>query len=147
MGDPMFIVQDESFGGLASESHFAPNGSVSTHKDPIVQINILTPTDIGPDGTISPTRQATRNYGPYTEQYTALNKGVSSFSGRYRVLTIENKFDGNTFTQNLQLAKISDEDVAHVVNTNADATNKILYSSYYQEEKKATPYYSDGGAY
>ncbi len=147
MGDPMFIVQDESFGGLASESHFAPNGSVSTHKDPIVQINILTPTDIGPDGTISPTSQATRNYGPYTEQYTALNKGVSSFSGRYRVLTIENKFDGNTFTQNLQLAKISDEDVAHVVNTNADATNKILYSSYYQEEKKATPYYSDGGAY
>ena len=150
MGDPMFIVQDESFGGLASESHFAPNGSVSTHKDPIVQINILTPTDIGPDGTISPTSPATRNVGPagrYTEQYTALNKGVSSFSGRYRVLTIENKFEGNTFTQVLQLAKITDEDVSHVVNTNADATNKILYSSYYQEEKKATPYYSDGGDY
>ena len=150
MGDPMFIVQDESFGGLASESHFAPNGSVSTHKDPIVQINILTPTDIGPDGTISPTSPATRKVGPggaYTEQYTGLNKGVSSFSGRYRVLTIENKFDGNTFTQVLQLAKITDEDVSHVVNTNADATNKILYSSYYQEEKKATPYYSDGGAY
>ena len=47
----------------------------------------------------------------------------------------------------IYLAKITDEDVSHVVNTNPDATNKILYSSYYQEEKKATPYYSDGGDY
>ena len=140
MGDPQFIIQEEAFGRDAHASHFAPNGSVSTHRDPIIQINIYTPSDIASDGTITPTSKATgtRAVGPagqYTEtyQYDVVNDGVSVFSGRYRVLTIETSFNGNEFTQRLNLVKIGDEDKDNVLGPNPTATNNILYTSYSDE--------------
>ena len=60
MGDPQFIIQEEAFGRDAHASHFAPNGSVSTHRDPIIQINIYTPSDIDEKGTIDPTEEDPR---------------------------------------------------------------------------------------
>ena len=140
MGDPQFIIQEEAFGRDAHASHFAPNGSVSTHRDPIIQINIYTPSDIQGDGTITPTskKTGTRAVGPggqYTEtyQYDDVNDGVSVFSGRYRVLTIETSFNGNEFTQRLNLVKIGDEDKDNVLGPNPTATNNILYTSYSDE--------------
>ena len=136
MGDPQFIIQDEAFGSDAHSDHFSPNGSVSTHRDPIIQINIFTPSDIASDGTISPTSKATRAVGPggaFREDYTVVNKGVSVFSGRYRVLTIQSTFDGNTFTQTLNLVKITDEDKDHVITSSQEASNTVLYSTFTDE--------------
>jgi len=136
MGDPQFIIQDEAFGADAHGDHFSPNGSVSTHRDPIIQINIFTPSDIASDGTISPTSKATRSVGPagrYQEDYTVVNKGVSVFSGRYRVLTIQSTFDGNQFTQTLNLVKITDEDKDHVITSSQEASNIVLYSTFTDE--------------
>ena len=136
MGDPQFVIQDEAFGSDAHSDHFSPNGSVSTHRDPIIQINIFTPSDIASDGTITPTSKATRSVGPagrYTEDYTVVNKGVSVFSGRYRVLFITSSFDGNVFTQKLSLVKITDEDKDHVITSSQEASNTVLYSTFTDE--------------
>ena len=125
IGDPQFIIQEEAFGRDAHASHFAPNGSVSTHRDPIIQVNIYTPSDIDEKGTIDPYSKGTE--GPIA------NNGVSVFSGRYRVLTIETSFNGNEFTQRLNLVKIGDEDKDNVLGPNPTATNNILYTSYSDE--------------
>ena len=127
MGDPQFIIQEEAFGRDAHASHFAPNGSVSTHRDPIIQVNIFTPSDIDEKGTIDP-------YSGYTAEGKPItNAGVSVFSGRYRVLTIETSFNGNEFTQRLNSVKIGDEDKDNVLGPNPTATNNILYTSYSDE--------------
>ena len=65
MGDPQFIIQEEAFGRDALLVALF-NGSVSTHRDPIIQINIYTPSDIQGDGTITPTskKTGTRAVGP-----------------------------------------------------------------------------------
>lgn len=116
MGDPAFIVQDENFGNKAHSSHFTPTGSVSTHKDPIVEVFFKTPNDLPQPGVTDTSGNTT-----------------SVFSGRYRVLTITSSISSNEFTQELMMMKIKDEDKDNVITQNPTATNKVIYTTYTDE--------------
>ena len=103
MGDPAFIVQDEGFGLQAHTSHYSQNGSVNTHKDPIILLNFYTPPDIegNPNSPNAGTIRWTDNDG---------GNSTSVFSGYYKVLTITTEITGNEFTQTLLLARIADQE-------------------------------------
>jgi len=101
MGDPTLITQDEGFGGRAHAGHFSYNGSINTHKDPIVLINFLTPPDI--EGNPQSPHAGTITYN---DPVGSSGNTTSVFSGFYKILTIQTNISGNEFTQNLTMARI-----------------------------------------
>ena len=100
MGDPAFITQDEGFGLSAHTSHFSQNGSVNTHKDPIILINFLTPPDIS---------EKTGLMKWQDDRYDGLGNTTSVFSGYYKVMTIRTEISQNVFEQILTLVRFSNQ--------------------------------------
>lgn len=105
MGDPSFITQDEGFSGQAHASHYSTNGSINTHKDPIVLVNFLTPPDI--EGNPQSPHAGTITYNDPAGSH---GNTTSVFSGFYKILTIGTQISGNEFTQNLTMARIQQQE-------------------------------------
>ena len=109
IGDPDFIVQDEGFNLEAFANHYSPNGSISTHKQPIILINFLTPIDINSKtGTIfNPNDLASE--GP-AGRYGTQKPSTSVFSGFYKIMNITSAFEGGTFQQVLRLVRVQNQE-------------------------------------
>lgn len=99
MGDPYFLADSNMGNFVDSVVHpnLNSNGSIDTlQRESHIIINFRTPLDIDPITGVM----------IFPEQL--LN--VESFSGLYRVIKIRNKFNGNSFTQELELNRIKDQE-------------------------------------
>lgn len=105
IGDPDFIKQDDIFYKPAFNANgeielasraITPNGSIASDtQEIIVNLEFKTPTDINDaDGLMK-----------FDTRYKA-----SGFSGLYRVLIVDNQFEGGKFTQTLTLSRLPNQD-------------------------------------
>lgn len=135
MGDPSFITQDEGFSGQSHASHYSTNGSINTHKDPIVLVNFLTPPDI--EGN-----PQSPNAGTITYHDPAGSHGntTSVFSGFYKILTIGTQISGNEFTQNLTMARIQQQeyDIPDVYKDMVDSVTTVPGKAVYTRAASQT---------
>ena len=96
LGDPYYIA-DSGMGNFNSHSteyiNVNANGSIDHQSGQVdVIINFETPIDIDPER------------GDYKMQAMPLSK-VNNFSGLYQVITVANRIENNTFTQELSMVK------------------------------------------
>ena len=135
IGDPEFITQDEGF-GLGSHSTLFINGSINTHKDPIVLINFMTPPDIDTNTGLLDTHSGDARGG---------GNSISIFSGYYRVMTVTTSIQNNLFTQELDLIRVEVQEEVDIINEEStiekDSTSKLEPHKFAYE--KGSPIMSD----
>ena len=101
LGDPYYIA-DSGTGNYNAERtayiNVNSDGSIDHQTSDVdVKLQFTTPIDINPAA------------GNYLMDNRII--GVSNFSGLYRVISVANRFEGNLFTQDLQLVKRTNFDL------------------------------------
>ena len=110
LGDPYYIA-DSGIGNYNAEStnlyNINVDGTMNHQSGEVdVLINFQTPIDINDDT------------GGYKMDGSAI--GVQNFSGLYKVVTVRNMFNGNLFTQELQLTKRPNFKIKDLAPTNQE---------------------------
>ena len=100
VGDPDWITQDEGF-GLSVNNSLYVNGSVNTHRDPTIQINFKTPPDIDTETGLMATHSGDTEYG----------NSISLFSGYYKITLIKTTIENNTFKQELEIIRVTNQEI------------------------------------
>lgn len=111
-GDPHFIKQDDSFfppGHESLKSQLNANNSINMDSGQVfVFLNFKTPDDLNLE----------------TGRYD-INEGISTFSGIYMVITIDNQFERGQFVQVLDLVRLFDQKTDQVSGTKNTQTSAV----------------------
>jgi hypothetical protein len=136
LGDPYYIA-DSGIGNYNSENtayyNINADGTMNHQSGEVdILMNFQTPIDIND------------NTGGYSMDGSAL--GVANFSGLYRVITVRNMFNGNLFTQEIDLVKRPNFKAKDVAPDNKE----LLQTPAQEQEKKVAEIlekYGDDNAY
>ena len=136
LGDPYYIA-DSGIGNYNSENtayyNINADGTMNHQSGEVdILMNFQTPIDIND------------NTGGYSMDGSAL--GVANFSGLFRVITVRNMFNGNLFTQEIDLVKRPNFKAKDVAPDNKE----LLQTPAQEQEKKVAEIlekYGDDNAY